>query len=163
MKKRLIALALLLSAGRCLASSADHSCALVSCFPGDKGVTYATKAEPFLACPTRELADYTGFVLSLISLSISLTGRLPNISDKTGDPEYIDGQDGPNKTRLMLDMLRSRAGVSTFDDAEQRCKNGIGNDHVLVMNVPENGYSIWVRDTKRNQSFWMPKSSLDKQ
>lgn len=95
-------------------------------------------------------------------MSITFTGKMPNISDKTGEPEYLDGKDGQNKTRLMLDHFRKAANVGTFDQAVAMCSKGIGKVKVLVMNSPKDESSIWVANEKTKTLFWMPKSHLDK-
>ncbi|OBR52363.1 hypothetical protein [Paraburkholderia tropica] len=132
------------------------------CAPGDRATTYASKQEPFFACPTRELASYTSSVLGLISLQIQLTGTPPNISDKTGEPEYLDQNGKPNETRLLLDALRHKAGVATFDQAIAACAPGRNKAKVTVMNVQKDDGVIYVHDAARNLNYWMPWSSLDK-
>jgi hypothetical protein len=116
----------------------------------------------FLTCPTRELSEYTQIVIGLLTLTMQLTGRPPNISDKTGEPEYLDDKDGPNESRLMLDRARKRANVRTFDEAAARCSRGTGKVKVQVMNSPEDSTAIWVQNEKTKATFWMPKSHLDK-
>lgn len=144
-----------------MAGSLDKSCLVNQCDVGTKVTTYSTQAEPYLACPSRELAGYTTTVLGLISTHISLTGKMPNISDRTGEPEYLDGPDGPNQTRLMLDRARSAAGVRTFDQAAAICQLGKGKQSVTVMNNPENSGVLWVKDSS-GKTYWMPKSHVDK-
>jgi hypothetical protein len=115
-----------------------------------------------LACPTRELVEYTDEVIGIVALTISVSGRPPNISDKTGEPEYLDDKDGPNESRLILDRARKRANVRTFDEAAARCSGGINKVKVRVMNSPEDSSAIWVQNEKTKATFWMPKSHLDK-
>lgn len=144
-----------------LAGSLDKSCSVKSCDVGDNLVTYATKSEPYYACPTRELSEYTTLVLGMVSTHLTITGKLPNISDTTGEPEYLDTKDGPNQTRLMLDHFRKAAGVRTFDQATAACKVGKAGMKVAVMNNPSDKQVIWVRGAK-NETFWLPKSHVDK-
>ncbi len=61
------------------AASKEQSCAAVKCASGTQVVTYATKEDPFFACPTAQLSDYIGFVLGTLQMQVSL-GYLPNIS-----------------------------------------------------------------------------------
>jgi hypothetical protein len=149
-------------AGMAQAKELNVSCSATKCYAGDKGTTYATKSDIFLACPTRELAEYTNQVIGIVALTISISGRPPNISDKTGEPEYLDGRDGPNESRLMLDRARKRANVRTFDEAAARCSGGANKVKVRVMNSPEDSSAIWVQNEKTKATFWMPKSHLDR-
>jgi hypothetical protein len=164
MKKIVLGVALMtLLVGMVQGAGSSANCSVAKCYAGDRGITYATKSDIFLACPTRELAEYTNLVIGLISLTIIVTGRPPNISDKTGEPEYLDGKDGPNKTRVMLDQARKRANVRTFDEADKLCQDGVNKIKVLIMNSPEDSSVIWVHKEKAEATFWMPKSHLDRQ
>lgn len=163
MKKTVLGGALItLLVGTAQAKGPSANCSAAKCYPGDRGTTYATKSDVFLTCPTRELSEYTHTVIGLTSLSLSLTGRPPNISDKTGEPEYLDGKDGPNETRVMLDRARARANVRTFDEAAKRCAGGPNKVKVRIMNSPEDSSAIWVQNEKTKATFWMPKVHLDK-
>lgn len=144
------------------AGAVQTTCATTECAAGDTAVTYATKSEPYYACPTRQLASYTNFVLGLLAMHAMLGGKMPNISDKTGEPEYPDSGSKPNETRLMLDVLRREAGVSTFDQAVARCVLGRGGQRVTIMNNPKDEVVAWVSTDKQKATFWMPKSSLNR-
>ena len=143
-------------------AGATESCLVKACGPGDHAMTYATKVEPFFACPTRELASYTSSVIGLISMQYTLTGTMPNISDKTGEPEYQDQGDKPNQTRIMLDGLRSRAGVTSFDQAIAICSKGRSRAKVTILNVQKNDEVAYVHDETKNVNYWLPTSSLNK-
>ena len=95
-------------------------------------------------------------------MNVQLGLPMPNISDKTGEPEYLDDKSGPNKTRLMLDVLRGEAKVRTFDQALAMCNKGVGKLRVTVMNSPANSIAIWVQNDKTKSAFWLPKGNLDK-
>lgn len=140
----------------------NNSCIAKACSVGDHAVTYASKSEPFYACPTRELASYTSTVLGLIALQYSLTGSLPNISDKTGEPEYADSNGQPNQTRSLLDAKRRRAGVATFDQAIAACAPGRNKMKVTILNSQQDDGVAYVHDEARKINYWMPISSLDK-
>jgi hypothetical protein len=157
-----IAIGVLFVASLAHAATAENSCLAKKCSAGDKAITYASKQDPYYACPTRELASYTNFVLGLVAAQYEFTGTLPNISDKTGEPEYVDQGGKPNETRLMLDSLRGSAKVQSFDQAVAMCKQGGSKIPVTIMNAPSDEIVVWVRDERHSQSFWMPKSSLDK-
>jgi hypothetical protein len=133
----------------------NTTCSVIECEAGSKSITYATKQEPYYACGTRELVEYTNFILGLMVVQAQLVGRPPNISDKTGEPEY------QGETKSMLDALRGRAGVSTFDQAVSMCTKGVGKLNVTVLNNPKDSNAIYVM-TNKNKTFWLPKSSLDK-
>lgn len=163
MMKIFLCMCLLFSSFQCLARQSDKTCFVTSCSVGDKGITYVSKSEPYYACPTRELVDYISTVIGLVSMTIELTGEPPNISDKTGEPEYLDTEDGPNKTRLMLDSLRNKAKVVTFDEAIAMCSEGVGKIQVSVLNSSKDEFTIFVMDKKTKNTFWMPKSNLYKQ
>ncbi|HEP6426925.1 TPA: hypothetical protein VDB83_001196 [Burkholderia cenocepacia] len=144
------------------AATGSNSCLVKSCGVGDRAITYATKSEPFYACPTRELASYTSTVVGVISMQYSLTGTLPNISDKTGEPEYLDSNGQANQTRMLLDGLRRRAGVATFDQAAAACSPGRNKAKVTILNLQKDDGVAYVHDDARKLNYWMPTSSLDK-
>lgn len=157
---KLAAAAILLTATNAFAASS--SCTVSGCAPGDRAITYATKSEPFYACPTRELASYTATVIGLISLQYTLTGSLPNVSDTTGEPEYLDKDGKPNMTRVMLETARHKAGVATFDQAIAMCSMGRNKAKVTIMNVQKDDEVAYVHDAAKNVNYWMPTSNLDK-
>ncbi|MGF6154036.1 hypothetical protein [Pseudomonas fluorescens] len=140
-----------------IAGAADmsKSCSTVSCDAGDKATTYIEKGAFYFACPTKELSEYVATVWGVVSVSYQLTGKLPNISPATGEPEY-EGQ-----TKEMIDALRSDAKVSTYDQAQALCAKGKAGVRVMVMNNPEDAISIWV-GADNQKPFWMPKSFLIK-
>lgn len=138
------------------AASTEKSCSIVSCGAGDKATTYVEDASThYFACPTKELSEYVNFVWAMVYTTYQMTGSLPNISPKTGDPEY-EGQ-----SKAMIDTLRSQANVSTYDQAEGQCAKGKNKAQVMVMNNPKDSLSIWVSD-KTGKPFWMPKAFLNK-
>ncbi|VVE69111.1 hypothetical protein PPN31119_03176 [Pandoraea pnomenusa] len=153
---------IMIGAQNASATSIEKSCMAQKCAAGDKAITYATKQEPYFACPTRELAEYTNFVIGLVATQRMLTGSFPNISPKTGEPEYLDQGGKPNETRLMFDQMRESARVSTFDQGVAMCKTGANKAQVTIMNVPTDATVVWVNDDKKKVSFWMPRGSLDK-
>ncbi|MBU9203093.1 hypothetical protein KTD31_17190 [Burkholderia multivorans] len=159
---RYVLVGLLFVASAVFAASPNDSCLAKSCAVGDHAVTRASKAEPFYACPTRELASYTSTVIGLIALQYSLTGTLPNISDRTGEPEYGDSNGKPNQTRLLVDAKRRQAGVSTFDQAIAACALGRNRAKVTVLNYQPDDGVAYVHDEARKTNYWMPISSLDK-
>lgn len=108
------------------------------------------------------MAEYTNFVILLIKSHVELIGKVPNISDQTGEPEYLDRDGVPNSSRLMLDSLRSNAKVKTFDDAIAMCHKEIGKTNVLIMNNPQEGTVVSVMNEKTKHTFWMPQSNLNK-
>lgn len=102
-----------------------------------------------------ELSEYISSTLSLSSAIYQMTGKLPNISPKTGEPEF-DGQ-----SKQMIDALRSAAKVDSYDQAQALCAKGKSKVLVTVMNNPEESGSIWVSGADKNP-FWMPKAFLNK-
>ncbi len=138
-------------------SDISTSCQVKKCFAGDQVISFATKKDPFFACSSMELSEYTNTVLGLIAISIQFTGHLPNISDKTGDP-IVQGE-----TKTLLDNLRAAAGVQTLDQALHNCMQGIGKRKLIVLNFPESADrgSMYVTDTLRKLSYWMPKGAAD--
>lgn len=152
-KAAIIAIAAAL-ASPAMSANMDKACNVVACNAGEKAITYAKKDDMYFACPTMELSEYTNYVLGLASFS-ALLGQMPNISPVTGEPE----QEG--KSKQLLDALRTKARVATFDQAVALCKKGAGKRIVTVMNNPKDSDSIWVAGAD-NKPFWMPKGHLDK-
>jgi hypothetical protein len=144
------------------ADDGSKSCSRNACAVGETVTTYATKSDPYYACATQELSEYTNFLIGLASAQYQLTGTLPNISPKTGEPEYLDDSKGPNMTRVIIEKLRSAAKVSTFDQAVHQCMQGRAKVTVTVMNIPKDSMSFWVFEQKAKRSYWMPKGNLDK-
>jgi hypothetical protein len=85
---------------------------------------------------------------------------MPNISDRTGEPEYQDGPDGQNQTKQLLDRARRAAGVKTFDQAASICQLGQAKISAQVLNNPDDMRVLWVKDAA-GKTFWMPKSHVD--
>ena len=137
------------------ADDLSKTCLIAECNPGDRAITYATKNDFYYACPTKELSEYISTTLGLTSVIYQMTGKLPNISPKTGEPEF-DGE-----SRQMVDNLRSAAGVDTYDQAQALCSKGRSKIAVTVMNNPNEGGSIWVSGADK-KPFWMPKAFLSK-
>lgn len=132
----------------------NKSCSVVDCPTGTKAVANGAKNDPYFACGTSELVEYTTLVAGMASMTYSMTGKLPNISDKTGEPEYT------GETKAMLDKARAKAGVATFDQAIAKCKKGIARIKVTVMNNPKDSMAIWVMNDSQKSTFWMPKAYL---
>ncbi|WP_394753741.1 hypothetical protein [Crenothrix sp.] len=109
-------------------------CDLAPCPAGTHVVSYFKKNDPYVACPTKELAEYTNFAIGLMVMTLNVSGgdRMPNISPITGDPEY------EGSTKIMMDNLRDSAGVKTFDQAMTVCRDGKNGRHLVVMNNREN-------------------------
>lgn len=142
---------------------AAESCQTAKCTAGQTTTTYATRSEPYFACPTRELSDYTNMVLGLVALTAQFGGSMPNISPETGEPEFRDDANGPNKTRQMLAYYRGKAKVSTFDQAVALCAEGRSGFKVTILNIRDDEMSTWVHDSKRNVSYWLPRGALNAQ
>lgn len=153
--KKWIALLAIVAIPLVNAADMSKSCATVDCAVGAKTVTYAQKDDSYYACPTFELSEYVNGVMGLVSMTYGITGKLPNISPNTGEPEY-SGQ-----TKDMIDNWRSEAKVSSFDEATAKCSEGKNKVQVIVMNSPDNGLSVWVADQKQN-TFWLPRGNLFK-
>jgi len=160
-----VVLALLLAALGCaLATHAaeDRSCLAQSCGPGDGALTYASRTEPFHACPSAALAQYIAAVDQIVSLSIAVTGKPPNISVQTGEPEYPDDTGGPNKTRIALENFRHAAMVDSYNQAVDRCVAGTTMRSVRILTTPEKMSVVEVQDEESKAKYWLPKASLDK-
>jgi hypothetical protein len=133
----------------------SKSCTAVDCAAGTKALTYAQKEDSYYACPTFELSDYVNGTMGFVSMTYGITGKLPNVSPKTGEPQYT------GQTKDMIDNWRTAAKVSTFDQAIAKCRVGKNKVQVIVMNSPESGLSVWVADQKQN-TFWLPRGHLFK-
>jgi hypothetical protein len=80
-------------------------------------------------------------------------GVTPNVSDKTGEPEYV------GETKVIVDTLRSRARVRSFDEAVAMCALGANGRRVTVINAPgESFYNpvVFVFDEGIKATYWMP-------
>ena len=138
------------------AGSEKQFCNTTICAAGTQAVTYTSKHETFYGCPNRELAEYTNTVLGMVAASSMLSGQLPNISDKTGEPEY------EGESKMMLDTLRAKAGVTSFDQAASRCFKGRNKVNVIILNRPANSGLLYVMDEKNKKTFWLPNAMVYK-
>lgn len=134
-----------------VSQSPNNLCTYESCKAGTRATTYFRKDDSYFACPTREMASYVTMVIGLVSAQAAL-GIRPNISVTTGEPEY------QGESKALLDSLRAKAKVRTFDQAMKACEIGTNNRKVTIVNVPSESLQIvaLVRDDGRNASFWMP-------
>ena len=157
MKGLAYAATLLITMPHAFAQNTDNECTFETCKAGTKALTYFEKSDPYYSCPNRELATYVTMLIGLVSMQAMMSGgQMPNISDKTGEPEFT------GQTKEMVDMLREKAGVQTFDQAIAICTIGTNKRPVTVLNMPENSMVAYVADERRKQTFWMPFSHLDK-
>jgi len=147
---------LMMTIPQALAQNADNECTFDTCKAGTKALTYYEKSDPYYNCPSRELATYVTTIIGLSSLQAMLGGGMPNISDKTGEFEY------KGETKAMVDMLRAKAGVQTFDQAVAICSPGFNKKPVIILNMPEDSMVAYVEDEHRKLAFWMPIAHLDK-
>jgi hypothetical protein len=147
---------LVIATSQSFAQNTDNGCTFETCKAGTRALTSYDQSDPYYFCPTRELADYVGTLVALFAGQIMLTGEMPNISDKTGEPEY------KGQTKIMVDALREKAGVRTFDQAVAICSPGVDKEPVMVLNMPENSLVAYVEDERRKLAFWMPIINLNK-
>jgi membrane-bound inhibitor of C-type lysozyme len=146
---------LLLVIQQASAQKSDDRCTFETCKAGTRAVTYYKKNDPYYACPNRELATYVNSIVALTAMQATL-GVMPNVSDKTGEPEYT------GQTKLLVDSLREQAHVQTFDEAMHLCAPGRNKLRVTVMNMPEHSLVAYVFDEAKKQPFWMPIAALGK-
>lgn len=130
-------------------------CTYETCKAGTKAITYFKKSDAYYACPTRELANYVNTLVGLISMQAAF-GVMPNVSDKTGEPEY------EGETKALVDSLRTKAQVRTFDQGVAACALGENRRKVTVINMPPASSVAYVIDEKRQTSSWVPIFHLDK-
>lgn len=129
----------------------DHgTCTAQLCSAGKQIKVSIAKDDPMYACSTEAKAIYVNTVLGLVSFQQTLSGQLPNISPKTGEPEY------QGETKQMLDTLRNAAGVSTLDEAASQCIEGskIRNKKFMVLNSKHESDYVWAGSN--NIKLWIP-------
>jgi hypothetical protein len=123
------------------------------CRAGASVVTSADKADPFYACPSRELSDYIGTVIALTSFQAQM-GMVANLSPQTGEPEWT------GSTEALVSSLRSKAHVTTFDQAADECRKGRSGIRGVVLNHEDRAMSMWVQARNSKWSFWAPPSAF---
>lgn len=130
------------------------TCTYDSCPPGTGVRVSLEKGDTVFACDTEERANYTNFVLGMVSFMHQMTGRLPNISPVTGEPE-VSGQ-----SKDALDKLRTQAGVSTFDEAVKKCLNEkqINKKNFMMLNVKSDSDYAWVGS--KSNKLWVPLTAI---
>jgi len=133
----------------------NKTCSVIDCPAGTKAMTYASKDDPYYSCPSKELSEYSNLIIGLTFMAVQFDGKTPNISGKTGEPEF------QGETKQMIDAYRNRAGVATFAQAVKQCKKGANKLKVVVLSDPEEAESSYVIIEKNNNTYWMPKSHLD--
>ena len=133
-------------------------CEFVDCKEGDKVISFVSKkdGEFFYGCDDKDVSEYVNFVMAMLSLNVQIGAGFPDISPVTGDPE-LEGE-----SQSLLDSLRSKARVDTYDEAFARCSEGKNDMKLIVMyNSKRESGQILVSDEKTKKTFWMPKSSLN--
>jgi hypothetical protein len=152
-KRTIFAVLLALASTSAYAFNAQDVCGMgAPCRAGSHVITHADKAEPFYACPTRELSDYIGTVIGMMAMQ-SLMGVVLNLSPQTGEPEW------KGETETIVSGMRSKAHVKTFDEAASQCSKGRNGIRAIVLNHEDDALSIWV--TVRNGNFWAPAAAFD--
>ncbi len=139
-------------------ASQGELCSPDTCKVGDLAVTVSSKTDPFYGCSSQEISDYVSMIVGLAAMQAAITGELPNISDKTGEPEFT-GQTGD-----IVNGLRAKARVSSFDEAVSSCFVGKSHIKVTILNIPKDGlrFSTYVMDNNKKRTFWMPISALNR-
>lgn len=157
-KRAIFLLFLSLSLARAAyANVSPDMCRVDTCPAGTDAITYADKQDPYYVCPDRDKEEYISTVFGFFAVSAAV-GTFPNISDKTGEPEY----EGDSKA--LLDMLRNKAQVSSVDEAIAACAPGKSGRKVRVLNVPKDTLAaVYVLDKKANLTYWAPIFALNKQ
>jgi hypothetical protein len=151
-----LAVALLLVIPQAFAQQPQSKqCTFETCKAGTTALTRFKNSDPFYTCPTRELANYVGMIVGMLAVQVTLTGQMPNISDKTGEPEFT------GSTKGIVDAAREDAHVKTFDDAMKICSAGSDKRRVTVLNMPEGSLVAYVFD-EGQRADWMPFVYLDK-
>lgn len=148
--------ALSLGASAAFGQANEKTCSVAQCHSGDVVRTVAEKGDPYYACPTRELSDYTNGVLGMAAVTVVIAGRPPNISPETGEPE------AQGETKAFFDQLRRAAGVRTFDEGIAKCQQGRNGIRGTVMNDGgADSMSIWIGVQGGKANFWLPSSHVD--
>jgi hypothetical protein len=124
------------------------SCDEAKCVAGTPISLVVRKGEPYFVCPTLELVTYSNFVLGILAVNKEFSGRMSDVSPVTGEPELV------GESKAMIDTLRRKARVSTFDGAVAKCTYGKNTSNLTVMNNADALY-IWVGNGKT--AFWVPK------
>jgi hypothetical protein len=132
-----------------------QACSISACPAGSSVVTASKKEGPFFACETSELSDYTNFVLGLVAMGKAIGAPPANLDPQTGEPAY------QGTTKDMLDDLRGKASVESFDEAGSHCAFGKFKRRLKVLNYVQGRSSLWVIDEKERKSYWVPTSSVD--
>ncbi|VTP14676.1 hypothetical protein PUATCC27989T_02542 [Phytobacter ursingii] len=133
----------------------DHgTCTVNNCPPGTKVRVSLEKGDTVFACDTEERTNYTNYVLGLVSFMHDMTGRLPNISPKTGEPE-VEGE-----SKSMLDSLRTEAQAKTFDEAVAHClsEKKVNKKEFMMLNVKGDSDYAWIGNT--NKKIWIPLTAI---
>ena len=133
----------------------DHgTCTADTCAPGTKVVVTLDKGDTAFACDTEEKSVYTNTVLGMVSFMQQMTGKLPNISPATGEPE-VEGD-----SKALLDSLREKAGVGTFDEAVKYCKNEkqINKKKFMILNIKHESEYAWAGIDK--MKIWLPLTAI---
>jgi hypothetical protein len=139
-----------------------NSCMFNFCGPGDKGITYASTDEPYSACATRELVEYTAAVAGMAEIGSSPNGKSKKAAALPTPRTNVGGSIDSSKTRRSLDKLMSAAKVKTLQDAMDHCTPGLSNIEVTVVDSPTQSAAILVQNDITKAVFWMPKELLNR-
>jgi hypothetical protein len=130
-------------------------CDFADCAAGTKVITSPVSAGPYFACKSEQLSEYTNFVLGLLSVQKTLAGTMPNVDPETGEPVY------EGETKQVLDGLRLKAGVETFDEAVALCTKGPHRRKATVLNFVKGRSATWISDDKSGVTYWVPTNEIE--
>jgi hypothetical protein len=130
------------------------TCTEESCPVGTFVTVSANDDDQFFACDTQDKSIYANTVAGMVNLQYRLSGKMPNISPTTGEPEY------EGKSKELLDSLRQKAGVSTFDELEPSCldETKLKSKKFRVMNIKSNSDYVWI--SSKTLSIWIPRTVI---
>jgi hypothetical protein len=120
-----------------------NTCALRRCATGEVVVTYSDKGSPAVGCPTKNLALYVNF-----SITIAATFGTSETN--------VTGEDAS-----LLKKMRENAGVSSFEQAAKRCWPLETNKQVKILEYSDRG-TVRVAPVRGGASFWTQSSHLDR-
>ena len=129
-------------------------CDQVVCGPQQTVIARGRKSDFGYACSSKELADYTNYVVGLVAIQAAV-GAAANINPQTGDIE------SSGATGLIQTLLRERAGVATFDDALSKCLIVNRTVRLKIANDGGNSTNAWAAPASVGAApMWYPKILL---
>lgn len=132
----------------------NATCTADRCPVGSQVIVSIDPQDILFGCDTQAKTAYTNTVAGMVGFIYQSTGKLPNVSPETGEPE-VTGQ-----SKVFLDTLRKEAGVRTLDEAAKSCltEEDLNKKKFTILNIKhESDYAMLALN---DNQLWLPLTTI---